>query len=75
MAKLGVERVRLGVKVIGWLLLHCGGNWLLWGFPLLLDPASSWGDAGWVINYSAAIRMDERLACVWVDQNAARWYP
>lgn len=53
----------LGVKVIGWLLLHCGGNWLLWGFPLLLDPASSWGDAGWVINYSAAIRMDERLAC------------
>lgn len=75
MTELGIEGIRLGVKVIGWLLLCCGRDWLLWGFPLLWDPASSGGDAGRVINYSAAIGMDERLACVRVDQNAARWYP
>lgn len=66
---------RLRVKVIGRLLLGCGRDWLLWGLPVLWDPAGSGGDAGRVINHSAAIGVDERLACVRVDQNAARWYP
>lgn len=73
--ELGVEGVRLGVEVIGWLLLCWGRDWLLRGFPLLWVPASSRGDGGRVINYSAAVWVDERLACVWVDQNAARWDP
>lgn len=47
----------------GWLLLARARDRLLWGFPLMWVPASSRDDAGWVINYSAAIRMDERLAC------------
>lgn len=66
---------RLGVQMIGWLLLARCRDWLLWCFPLLWVPASSGHDASWVIDYGAAIRMDERLACVWVDQNTARWYP
>lgn len=66
---------RLGVEVIGWLLLCWGRDWLLWGFPLLWVPATSGADSGRVINHSAAIGVDERLACVWVDQNAAGWYP
>lgn len=53
----------LRVEVIGWLLLCWGRDWLLRGFPLLWVPASSGGDGGRVINYSAAIWMDERLAC------------
>lgn len=53
----------LRVEVIGWLLLRWGRDWLLWGFSLLWVPASSGGDGGRVINYSAAIWMDERLAC------------
>lgn len=73
--ELGVEGVRLGVQVIGWLLLRRGRDWLLWGFPLLWDPASGGGGGGRVINYGAAVGVDERLACVWVDQNAARRYP
>lgn len=73
--ELGVEGVRLRVEVIGWLLMCWGSDWLLWGFPLLWVPASSRGDSGRVINYSAAVGVDERLACVRVDQNAAGWYP
>lgn len=44
-------------------LLRRGRDWLLQGFPLLWVPACSRGDGGWVINYSAAIGVDERLAC------------
>lgn len=51
------------MEVIGWLLLCWGGDWLLQGFPLLWVPASSGGDSGRVINYSAAVGVDERLAC------------
>lgn len=39
--KLGVYGVRLGVDVIGRLLLRRGRDWLLWGFPLLRIPARS----------------------------------
>lgn len=49
--------------MIGWLLLARGRDWLLLGFPLLWVPASRGDDASRVINYSAAIGMDERLAC------------
>lgn len=54
--------------MIGWLrllllLLLCRGrDWLLWGFPLLWDPAGG-GGGGRVINYGAAVGVDERLAC------------
>lgn len=53
----------LGVEVIGWLLLCWCRDLLLWGFPLLCVPASSGGDRGRVINYGAAVGVDERLAC------------
>lgn len=54
----------LRVEVIGLLLLCRGRDWLLWGFPLLWVPAGSGGaDGGRVINYSAAVGVDERLAC------------
>lgn len=52
----------LRVEVIGWLLLaRC--DWLLRGFPLMRAPASGGRDAGRVIKYGAAIRMEERLPC------------
>lgn len=52
----------LRVKVIGWLLLCQGRDWLLWGFTLLWVPSSSGRDCGWAINYSTAIGMNKRLA-------------
>lgn len=73
--ELGVKGVGLRVEVIGLLLLGGGMERLLRGFPLLRVPASSRGEGSRVINNSAAIGVDERLSCVWVDQNTARWYP
>lgn len=49
--------------MIGWVLLAGCRDWLLWRFALLWVPASSGHDAGWVVDYGAAIRIDERLAC------------
>lgn len=52
----------LGVQVIGWLLMPRASHWLLWPFSMMITPANIRGGVGRVINYSAAIRIDERLA-------------
>lgn len=50
------------MEVIGWLLLCWGRDWLLGGFSLLWVSDSGGGDGGRAVNYSAAVRVDERLA-------------
>lgn len=66
--ELGVKGFRLRVQVIGWLRLAGALDWLLRVFPLLSAPPSV---RSWVVQDSAAIGMNERLTCVWVDQHTA----
>lgn len=58
-----VPPTNLGVQVIGWLLLPHASHWLLWAFSMLEAPANIVSGVDRVINYSAAIRIDKRLAC------------
>lgn len=73
--ELGVQGFRLRVQVIGWLWLAGALDWLLRAFPQLCAPASVRSDCSRVIHDSAAVGMNERLACVRVDQHAARRDP